>query len=277
MLGFQLDLVRTVQSMRSAPADLFFQAVSAAVSEPVTIVALVWIARRFGSALGARALFLYLVSACINADLKELLRQPRPFDLDASLPHAFGEGYGFPSGHAQTTVVAWGWLLRRFRAGTAAVAAVVAGGVLVGLSRVYLGVHFPTDVLGGWGIGALVLAAYAAVEPMVSARLAGWSSARRLALALCAPAAVALLYPTSGAIRTMGLFAGIAVGTEAGKADPGPRNANRVLVGAGVLCFLLAYFAIRYLAPDQPAALVEPLRFVAYAVLGFGALRLGTA
>jgi len=270
MLRFQLDLVRAVQSLRSLPADLFFQAVSAAASEPVSLLVILWIARRFGIAIGGRAALLYLASACINADLKELLRQPRPFDLDAGLQHGFGEGYGFPSGHAQTTIVVWGWLVRRLRAGAGAVVAVAAGALLVGLSRIYLGVHFPTDVLGGWGIGAVVLVGFAAIEPVACARVAGWSSARRFALALSAPAAVALLYPTPGAIRTMGLFAGIAAAAAHGNAAPRAHKTNSFVFAAGSLLFLLLYLAIRYGAPDHPASAVEPLRFAVYAALGFG-------
>ncbi|WP_105969344.1 phosphatase PAP2 family protein [Streptomyces geranii] len=71
----------------------------------------------------------------------------------------------FPSGHAMTATVSCGlllWLLRRFGATqvvwrTAVTVAVVS--VLgAGLTRIWLGVHWPTDVLGGWLLGALVVA-----------------------------------------------------------------------------------------------------------------------
>ncbi|MFC3571896.1 phosphatase PAP2 family protein [Streptomyces yaanensis] len=71
----------------------------------------------------------------------------------------------FPSGHAMTATVVCGlllWLLRRYGAGrvlwnTALVVAVVSV-VGVGLTRVWLGVHWPSDVVGGWLLGALLVA-----------------------------------------------------------------------------------------------------------------------
>ncbi|NGO06230.1 phosphatase PAP2 family protein [Streptomyces sp. HC44] len=71
----------------------------------------------------------------------------------------------FPSGHAMTAAVVCGlllWLLRVYGVGPVvwrvalAVAAVSVLGV--GLTRVWLGVHWPTDVLGGWLLGALTVA-----------------------------------------------------------------------------------------------------------------------
>ncbi|MFJ5773923.1 phosphatase PAP2 family protein [Streptomyces sp. NPDC093094] len=71
----------------------------------------------------------------------------------------------YPSGHAMTATVVCGlllWLLYRWGAARTlfrALAAVAAVSVVgVGLTRVWLGVHWGTDVLGGWLLGALVVA-----------------------------------------------------------------------------------------------------------------------
>jgi membrane-associated phospholipid phosphatase len=69
------------------------------------------------------------------------------------------EGYGLPSGHATNSALAAGLLigLSRRRSGRFSAAAMPLGisyAVAVGLSRVYLGVHWPTDVLAGWALGA---------------------------------------------------------------------------------------------------------------------------
>jgi hypothetical protein len=100
------------------------------------------------------------LSGYLNHALKQLLAQPRPYDLAPGINLVPEYGYGLPSGHAQGAVVTWGllaWHARRRWAWAAAAALMLA----IGASRVYLGVHFPTDVLGGWLVGAVVLAACA--------------------------------------------------------------------------------------------------------------------
>ncbi|MGH2532516.1 MAG: phosphatase PAP2 family protein [Thermomicrobiales bacterium] len=94
--------------------------------------------------------------------LKHLLHRPRP-DLFPPLVHAYG--YSFPSGHTFSAVVAYGLLAafvaerltgRRRIIPPLAAAAVVGA---VGFSRVYLGAHYPADVLGSLLLGGAWLSA----------------------------------------------------------------------------------------------------------------------
>ncbi|MGI5260336.1 phosphatase PAP2 family protein [Streptomyces angustmyceticus] len=105
----------------------------------------------------------------IRYGLMELLARPRPPAADWA-GHA--SGYAFPSGHATTSalaagILAWG-IARRARPAVArtwcAVLALWAAGV--GLTRVYLGVHWPGDVLGGWLLAAALLALALLLEPL---------------------------------------------------------------------------------------------------------------
>jgi undecaprenyl-diphosphatase len=95
----------------------------------------------------------------VSTLIKLIVARPRP---PAFLALVDAAGYSFPSGHSTAAAAGWLSLALAFAArapgrGRTVVlvgtAMVIAG--LVGLSRVYLGVHQPTDVLGGWCLGAL--------------------------------------------------------------------------------------------------------------------------
>lgn len=93
----------------------------------------------------------------LNLVLKQVFAAPRP-DL---LPHLdMVHTYSFPSGHASGNMIFFGAvaMLGGWRAGYLAAGLMIA---LIGVSRVWLGVHWPSDVLAGWieGLGWLALCA----------------------------------------------------------------------------------------------------------------------
>jgi undecaprenyl-diphosphatase len=112
---------------------------------------------------GARATALLVLVAvaggeAINSLLKILFARPRP-DLFAPAVEVFTAS--FPSGHAALSaitymtlalVLARGTKSRQLRIYIMAVAITLI--ILIGVSRVYLGVHYPTDILAGWCFGS---------------------------------------------------------------------------------------------------------------------------
>ncbi|WP_369167118.1 phosphatase PAP2 family protein [Streptomyces sp. R28] len=114
----------------------------------------------------ARWTAVWLVATCalataIQQTLKAVVDRPRPVWPD---PVDSAHYAAFPSGHAMTATVVCGlllWLLHHYGVAralwrtAAAVAVISVAGV--GLTRVWLGVHWPTDVVGGWLLGALVV------------------------------------------------------------------------------------------------------------------------
>jgi undecaprenyl-diphosphatase len=133
------------------------------------IAALAWRARR------READFLLIamtMSTLLNPALKQLFERARPPAESAVLDV---NGYAFPSGHATSSatfalalaVIAWPTRWRWPAAGLAATFA-----LLMGLSRVYLGVHWLTDVLAGWVLAvAVVTATY-----LIMASVGAWRS-----------------------------------------------------------------------------------------------------
>src|SRR5262249_22347122 len=143
---------------------------SAAVTLPLAAVAavLLGVRRRF-----AEAAVLVVATAIIYTgvqELKDVTDRPRPPD-----PLTGYSGSGFPSGHAAHAII-YPWLaltmIVRLRpgmaGGTALLVAGVALAVLVGLTRVYLGVHYLSDVSGGWALGAAAFAACGGVAMVVT-------------------------------------------------------------------------------------------------------------
>ena len=135
---------------------------AAAVLVPLVLAAgLGWRWRRGSwrplALLGAGAAGAWVVQVAV----KQLVERPRP-PTGLALSHA--TGFAFPSGHATDAAAVYGMLAvllaRPGRRGVrvAALAAAVGLVALVGLSRVYLGVHWLTDVLAGVGIGAIWIA-----------------------------------------------------------------------------------------------------------------------
>ena len=131
---------------------------SPAVLTLITVAALGFLAlkRRWSAAL------FVLVSICggtaVSFSLKDLVQRPRP-DLVAAVAQT--QTYSFPSGHAFLSAVTFltlGALLARVQRQAEVklylLAVAIAITVLVGISRVYIGVHWPTDVLAGWCAGA---------------------------------------------------------------------------------------------------------------------------
>ncbi len=103
-------------------------------------------------------------------EVKDAVARPRPADglITAS-------GFSFPSGHtAYSTFYVWLAVTTavRLRPGMARGAAVIAAGIglsaLIGLSRVYLGVHYMSDVNGGWALGAAAFSLCAAAALVIS-------------------------------------------------------------------------------------------------------------
>ena len=80
----------------------------------------------------------------------------RPVDGDANIYDIAAQGYSFPSGHSMNAATAYGSLAFYMKRKWMTVVGILLP-LLIGLSRVCLGVHYPTDVLVGWTLGVLVI------------------------------------------------------------------------------------------------------------------------
>jgi undecaprenyl-diphosphatase len=182
MASLDGDAHRWFLEQRTAALDHFFRTVTdfgaAAVLLPLAIVLVVVLAwrRRPDLALGATTAMIgsWLT---VNLLLKPLVGRARPPFAD-QLVHPGGAS--FPSGHAANAAAVWftvAWAVASLTTSRAVKVTVWAGAIviaaLVGVSRLYLGVHWPSDVVAGWAIGGLWVAAGAWVAAQVRRRRAG--------------------------------------------------------------------------------------------------------
>ncbi len=120
----------------------------------VAVLLSLWQKRR---GLAVRIIIFGSTSFLATELLKRLIARPRPTDLidNVHLRETFALGYGFPSGHTAVTTTVSLLLLPllppRWRWGC------LAWIILVGVSRIYLGVHAPLDVIGGFAVGVVVI------------------------------------------------------------------------------------------------------------------------
>ncbi|MGI9614870.1 MAG: phosphatase PAP2 family protein [Acidimicrobiales bacterium] len=163
--GVELDMVEWLQGLGGwldGPMGWLSQ-----LGNPLVFVVIVagvfW---SIDSGVGARMGLFTFAAGSVNEVLKRAFSAPRPFWVSTEV-ESIGEGstaFGMPSGHA---VGALAWLVIAVRAKRRWVWAVTGLlAALIALSRVYLGAHFPSQVVVGLGVGALLLVAFVRLESL---------------------------------------------------------------------------------------------------------------
>jgi len=108
--------------------------------------------------LGLRMGLFLMINGMVNTALKVAFHGPRPYWYSSNVKvlGSAENSFGVPSGHAQNGVVVWGTLADRIKHRTIWIIAIIVM-FLIGISRIYLAVHFPHDVLLGWLFGVVML------------------------------------------------------------------------------------------------------------------------
>lgn len=191
----------------SLPLEIFFRLVTTLGSEGFFLVFFAIIYWFIDPSLGFWGLFLMPLSIFITSELpKDIIRLPRPEVRGVSVPT-----YTFPSGHTSGSVCVWGYL------GIMLQKPWIWKGVgliilLVGLSRIMLGYHYPGDVLGGIVAGMLFLLLFFSLgRGAMAGDLKNVSPPLLLLLFLVLPFSLSLLPVTFGP-RLMGYLTGAGVG-----------------------------------------------------------------
>lgn len=156
-MGSQLDILMYLQSIRNELLTGIFTFFTICTEVPVITVLTGVIYWCINKKAGQRTIFALCGSLNINAGVKNYVKMPRPIGTDGlqSLRIETATGYSFPSGHTQTSTTFWTSMMYIFRKSWIYIIGILMI-IGAGISRLYLGVHWPMDVIVAWGFGIVL-------------------------------------------------------------------------------------------------------------------------
>lgn len=261
----------------------------------------------YDSRIGLKVGLLLMLSNGVNAFFKFLFHAPRPFWVSNSItPMVTENSFGVPSGHAQNAFSVWGFFSTIAKRTWIRVFFVVLI-ILIGISRLYLGVHFILDVLVGWLIGGLLLWLFNQRFERIQSTILHWSKSKQWFgtvgisfLMILLPGLVRLLninweikpdyllniqshlpdfelnpFSMDGVISAaavvFGIFAGLILVHDIiplGKIKADILHLFfRFIIGTAGA--LIIWMGLKLVFPDDIAIVSEILRFIRYGLLGF--------
>ena len=303
LISFGIDLILHFQAMGGwlETPMVFFSFLG---SEDFFLFVLPLVYWCIDAGLGFRIGLILLASTSINGIFKMAMHGPRPYWMSANVQGMASEtGFGIPSGHAQNAMSVWGIMAARIGRTWAWVAA-GAIALLIGVSRLYLGVHFPHDVLFGWLLGALLLWAFLRFWDPVAARLKQMSLRGQVTAAFGASLAIILLaapvfflsrgfivpeewianamrdggeapnpLSLAGAFSAAGTLFGLSAGfawdrSRGGFSAAGPLGKRVFRYVVGFLGVAILYFGLKAVFPAGEDMLAFVFRYIRYAMVG---------
>lgn len=153
-MEFQIDMLMWFQNIRSGLLTVLFTLFTICTEVPVITVLTGILYWCIDKKAGQRVLYALSTSLNINGAIKDIIKMPRPIGISGlkSLRIETATGYSFPSGHTQTSTTFWTSMMILFKN----IWIYIIGILLIigaGVSRLYLGVHWPMDVIAGWIFG----------------------------------------------------------------------------------------------------------------------------
>ena len=170
--SFGERLLEFLQSFSNDILDFFFGVVTTFGNTLPILIIIVLLYYTYNKEYILKLLYLLILSAHLNSILKIFFHNPRPYVYDEKFKVTTqilrettwgADGYSFPSGHSQTQGTLWGFVFQKYRNFSILIFGLVLL-ISVPLSRSYLGVHWPSDILVGVIVGILVAFLYVQVD-----------------------------------------------------------------------------------------------------------------
>lgn len=207
-----LSFYQGIQSFHNPITDAFFILLSFLGSEPTYILIIAVLFWNVDKRFGFRLAVLFLTSMAFNGFLKSFFHTQRPIGQPGirSLYLSSAAGNSFPSGHSQGAATFYPYLWQHWpqQKRWLRIGILMISGI--GFSRLYLGVHWPGDVLGGFFIGAFLVFGFNRLDRTLFKL--PFSLAAKLLLSLTLPLFVLLAYHSSQGWQMVGFVIGFTSG-----------------------------------------------------------------
>lgn len=157
MTQLEIQFLQFLESLRTDFSVKLFEGITMLGEETILILMIAVLYFAYDKRLALRIGYITITSMCVNNTVKNLVKRPRPFasgEVTPARAHT-ATGYSFPSGHTQTIATWSSAFAMYFKKAWVSVLAGV-GIVAVAFSRLFLGVHYPSDVIVGAVLGAVI-------------------------------------------------------------------------------------------------------------------------
>ena len=157
MFKYEIELLKMLQEMRTPLLNKFFSLMTMFGEELIVVVILAVIYYVFNKNYARKLFYVIIVSMGINGLIKNIVMMPRPFvfgEINCIKPET-ATGYSFPSGHTQN-VSTWSTMFIKKSKRVFTKILLVLLMLIVGYSRLYLGAHYPSDVVAGIAFGVII-------------------------------------------------------------------------------------------------------------------------
>ena len=152
----ELEILRHIQSIANPFLDFLFQLITICGEQIVLISIISIIYWALDKKFGEYIAYSVLTSVLLNNAIKDIFKMKRPIGEEGirTLREQTATGYSFPSGHTQSASSFYGSMAIYLKNRVMYIIATVMI-ILIGFSRLYLGVHYPKDVIVGGILGVL--------------------------------------------------------------------------------------------------------------------------
>lgn len=288
-MNIEINILEFLQSIRNPILDTLFLGLTISTEPPVVVLFIAIMYWCINKKHGQKLLFTLVGNILINTSIKEFFKAPRPIGIEGldAMRVSTATGYSFPSGHTQIATTFWVSLMTIFKKAWI----YVFGTIIflgVGISRVYLGVHWPKDVLFGWIFGIIFTLFFVKIFDIVDEN----KNYHILVLLLIPAGGLIFLLNSTEYIKILGLFTGFIIGyivedkfiqfntgnNNRSKINFSNRNQNNFKTNVyrfivGIVTLGLIYLGLKYVMPST--VVFTYIRYtvtVFYAVAGAPAL-----